>query len=215
MIAAALREGDLAVAWGPDRALVLLPMTGAGAAARVVARLRRRIETGRRSPEGSALRAGITSVPPAAELDPTAAAAERALEAAASDPAPAGPPPLPRIRLVEDDAVTAALIRDRLRREGHEVEQIAHGGEALERLCTDPPDLTLLDVQLPGLDAAEILRELRRRGPREHPVLLLTAIDPAGGAPRGLELGADDYLVKPFSPAELVLRVERLLSARV
>ncbi len=116
-----------------------------------------------------------------------------------------------RILLVEDEPGLATTVGDLLRAEGYSVD-IAEDGEHGLRCALDAnaPDLVLLDVMLPGIDGFDVCRTLRRRGVRT-PILMLTARGEIKDRVKGLRLGADDYLVKPFDPTELLARVEALL----
>ena len=115
-----------------------------------------------------------------------------------------------RILVVEDDYGIAFGLRVDLKTEGYDVEMEANGERALERLRNEPFDLVLLDVMLPGKDGFEICRELRRSG-FKTPIILLTAKAEEAEKVMGLELGADDYVTKPFSPRELRARVKAAL----
>jgi len=115
----------------------------------------------------------------------------------------------PRILVVDDDATVAEVVSRYLEREGFEVEALGDGERALASALTDPPDLVVLDVMLPGLDGLEVCRRLRALAP--VPVIMLTARGTEADRVIGLELGADDYLAKPFSPKELVARVRAVL----
>ena len=115
----------------------------------------------------------------------------------------------PRILVVEDEPDIAAIVVDYLRHAGYTVEHQAEGRAALASLITTPPDLTLLDIMLPGMDGLEILRQARRH--TQHPIIMLTARVEEVDRLIGLELGADDYICKPFSPHELVARVKAVL----
>lgn len=120
--------------------------------------------------------------------------------------------PVPRILVVEDEPDIAALIAYQLTREGYRVETAGSGQEALTAVGRDIPDLVVLDRMLPGVSGDEILRTLRgEAGTANVPVLMLTALREQEDRIEGLELGADDYLTKPFSPRELVLRVQAIL----
>ncbi|ATH14994.1 DNA-binding response regulator [Delftia acidovorans] len=114
-----------------------------------------------------------------------------------------------RILLVEDETDMAAIVIDYLRHAGYEVEHIRHGREALDRMLRSPPDLTVLDIMLPGLDGLDILRQFRPHS--ASPVILLTARVEEMDRLLGLELGADDYICKPFAPREVVARVKAVL----
>ena len=114
-----------------------------------------------------------------------------------------------RILVVEDDPRLAATLERMLVAENHDVEVAPEGNEAL-RLARDHPfDLVVLDVMLPGLDGIAVCRRLRATGP--VPILLLTALGGTEERVRGLDSGADDYLVKPFAYEELLARVRALL----
>lgn len=115
----------------------------------------------------------------------------------------------PRILVVEDDARLAATLQRVLEAEGHEVELAADGPEGLRAARERPPDLAVLDVMLPGLDGIGVCRRLRATA--QFPILLLTALGGTEERVRGLDSGADDYLVKPFAYQELLARVRALL----
>jgi DNA-binding response OmpR family regulator len=114
------------------------------------------------------------------------------------------------ILVVDDEPAIIAVVRDRLEREGFAVRAVASGEEALDQMDTDLPDLVVLDVMLPGIDGFEVLRRLRGAG-CTVPVIVLTARDEDVDKIVGLELGADDYLAKPFNPRELSARVRAVL----
>ncbi len=111
--------------------------------------------------------------------------------------------------MIEDDAALARSIAALLRGSGHAVDHVATGEEALEVVGSEPYALAILDVGLPGIDGFAVLSAMRRRGSR-LPVLMLTARDALDDRVRGLDLGADDYLRKPFEPEELEARVRAL-----
>ncbi len=115
-----------------------------------------------------------------------------------------------RILVVEDDPGIGELVRDELRAQGYAVDWVTDGAEALGLLGGFPYDLVVLDVMLPGHDGFTVTERLRQRG-SEVPVLILTARDALGDRVKGLELGADDYLVKPFHLTEFRARVRALL----
>src|SRR5437899_5671481 len=114
------------------------------------------------------------------------------------------------ILVVDDDPRITDLLRRILAYEGYSVAIAASGSEALDRSLERPPDLVVLDIMLPGLDGLEVAQRLRAAGD-QVPILLLTARDLVADRVKGLETGADDYLVKPFAPEELVARVKALL----
>ena len=116
-----------------------------------------------------------------------------------------------RILVVEDERKVASFIRQGLEEEGHAVEVARDGAAALDLLLDSPPyDLVVLDVMLPKRDGLDVLKTLRARGVRT-PVLILTARDAVADKVAGLDLGADDYLTKPFAFEELLARVRALL----
>jgi DNA-binding response OmpR family regulator len=114
------------------------------------------------------------------------------------------------ILVVDDEPAIVTVVRERLEREGFAVRAVASGEEALAHMDTDPADLVVLDVMLPGMDGFEVLRRLRGAG-LMVPVIVLTARDEDVDKIVGLELGADDYLVKPFNPRELSARIRAVL----
>jgi len=115
-----------------------------------------------------------------------------------------------RILVVEDEEAIASFVQTALERDGFRVDLVGTGELALERLQTQTPDLVLLDIMLPGIDGLEVCQHIRSR-PDYVPVIMLTARDEETDRVVGLELGADDYVTKPFSPKELVARVRALL----
>jgi DNA-binding response OmpR family regulator len=114
------------------------------------------------------------------------------------------------ILVVDDEPAIVAVVRGRLEQEGFAVQAVASGEEALSHIEADPPALMVLDVMLPGLDGFEVLRRLRNEG-CTVPVIMLTARDEDMDKIVGLELGADDYLAKPFNPRELSARIRAVL----
>ncbi len=109
-----------------------------------------------------------------------------------------------RVLVVEDDTTVADVVTRYLEREGFTVDTVGDGLEALERADAQLPDLVVLDIMLPGIDGLEVCRRLRSRAP--VPVVMLTARGSEEDRVLGLELGADDYVSKPFSPRELTAR---------
>jgi DNA-binding response OmpR family regulator len=115
-----------------------------------------------------------------------------------------------RLLVVEDETGIAFALETDLRSEGYEVDVVSTGDEASRRARSEPFDLVLLDVMLPGKDGFEVCREIRRAGVRT-PIILLTAKSQEAEKVMGLELGADDYVTKPFSPRELRARIRAAL----
>ena len=114
-----------------------------------------------------------------------------------------------RVLVVDDEPMVREVVTAYLERDGFNVQGAATGPEALDALRAVPPDLVILDVMLPGVDGLEILRRLRATA--DVPVIFLTARTEETDRVLGLELGADDYVVKPFSPRELTARVRSVL----
>jgi DNA-binding response OmpR family regulator len=114
-----------------------------------------------------------------------------------------------RILVVEDERELSSLIRQELRVAGHEVEQAYDGPSGVDAVDRIDPDLIVLDVMLPGFDGLEVLRRVRKT--RATPILMLTARSTELDKVLGLELGADDYLTKPFSMREMIARVSAIL----
>jgi two-component system KDP operon response regulator KdpE len=114
-----------------------------------------------------------------------------------------------KILVVDDERRMVGFIRLNLEQDGFEVIEAYNGSEALERLRDSLPDLILLDVMMPDIDGFEVLRTIREIS--QIPVIMLTAKSEEDDIVKGLELGADDYVTKPFSPRELVTRVKAVL----
>ncbi|MBN4059522.1 response regulator transcription factor [Acidimicrobium ferrooxidans] len=113
------------------------------------------------------------------------------------------------VLVVEDEVKIREMLRSYLEREGLDVLTTGSGAEALTLIEQTAPDLVLLDLRLPDITGEEVAREVRRTS--NVPILMLTAKSAEADRIRGLELGADDYVTKPFSPRELVLRIQALL----
>jgi two-component system response regulator MprA len=127
---------------------------------------------------------------------------------------PSGVRPV-RVLVVEDDPGVASLLRRGLAFEGYEVSHVSDGGQALVSIRNDPPDLLILDVMLPVMNGIEVAKRIRnaeaQSGSKSLPILMLTARDGVPDRIAGLDAGADDYLVKPFSLDELMARLRALL----
>lgn len=114
-----------------------------------------------------------------------------------------------KILLVEDEEKVRKIVSSYLEEAGFEVEIASDGNTALEKVLAEPPDLLILDIMLPGIDGWEIAEEVRNY--YDLPILMLTARSDEDDRVKGFEKGADDYLVKPFSPRELIARVKAIL----
>ena len=131
---------------------------------------------------------------------------------AGGDARPSTMPAMPRILVVDDEPKIVRLVRDYLENAGFAVSLARDGNEALMRARTERPDLVVLDLGLPGVDGLDVARALRDAS--ATPIIMLTARDSETDTVLGLELGADDYMTKPFSPRELVARVRAVLRRR-
>jgi len=114
-----------------------------------------------------------------------------------------------RVLLVEDDPTVADVVTQYLQRSGFDVTHVDDGLDAVSAAGAIDPDLLVLDLMLPGIDGLEVCRRVRRS--HDVPIIMLTALGAESDRVLGLEVGADDYLTKPFSPRELVLRVQSVL----
>jgi len=114
-----------------------------------------------------------------------------------------------RILLAEEGNDTAAVLLEELHRAGHDIEHVEDGAVALQCILTSPPSLTLLDMDLPHVNGLQILDKIRARS--DHPIIMLAAHTDEADRLRGFEFGADDYVCKPFSPREVVVRIDAVL----
>ncbi len=121
-----------------------------------------------------------------------------------------GPVPNPYVAIVDDDAAIRTALGRALRMEDYDVELFEDGSSALRAVQLSAPDVIVLDLQLPDIDGLEVCRRIRRGGDAT-PILMLTARDAVNDRVAGLDVGADDYLVKPFDLAELLARLRALL----
>ena len=112
--------------------------------------------------------------------------------------------------MVDDDPTVSDVVRRYLEQDGCEVRLAADGADGLAAVAAERPDLVVLDLMMPGIDGIEVCRRLRHRLP-DLPVVMLTALGEEADRVLGLEVGADDYVTKPFSPRELVLRIRSVL----
>jgi len=114
------------------------------------------------------------------------------------------------VMVVDDDQDLAEMLGIVLNGVGIEVDLVSRGDEAIDVFRNNPPDLVLLDIMLPGLDGIEVCKQIRKQSVRV-PIVMLTAKSDTNDIVKGLEAGADDYMVKPFKPSELVARIRTRL----
>ncbi len=222
----ALRKTDFFARWGGEEFVAFFPNANAQGARlgleKALEAMRSEIftsEDGRTFP--LTFSAGVVDADVERSVDENVAAADRLLYLAKStgrnrvispqEETSAGRE-RPRILFVEDDAMIAAVTKRRLEQEGFAVEHFGAGEPAIEKAVEGGFAFAILDVNLPGMNGFEILEKLRStHATRALPVMMLTAVGNEKSIVRAFELGADDYMTKPFSPAELLARVIRLL----
>jgi len=117
---------------------------------------------------------------------------------------------MPCVLVVDDDDTVASVVVSYLERAGHETRRVDDGQRALDSVASAAPDLMVLDLMLPEVDGLEVCRRVRATNP-DLPIIMLTALSEAEDRIAGLEVGADDYVTKPFSPRELMLRIDSVL----
>jgi two-component system cell cycle response regulator len=220
----ALRRSDLLARWGGDEFALLLPNTNLQGARFALEKMFNMLASAPfRSQDGRpvplSFSAGLVSVPPEAVVEKVMAEADRYLYLAKtsgrgrmvseSDPSMQ---PTQKILLAESDEIVASAVAASLQREGFEVFRCKDGAEALNAALANPFSLLILDLKQDDLGGRSLLSEIRRhaRG-KPLPVLMITSLGKDSDVVRGFELGADDYLVKPFSPYDLMTRVHNLL----
>lgn len=224
VIGRSLRQSDVLARWGGDEFVVLFPDTGrAGAIEALEAALAslqaERFPVPERSPISLSFSSGVVEVPPGARLEDAVIAADALLYRAKGagksrvEAAPPGRPgPARKILFAEDDPAMAGLVRRYLEREGFDVVHCSDGGQALAAAHEQPFSAVLLDILMPRMDGLEVLRRLRKMpGYSRVPILMFTAVGRGQDVGRAIDLGADDYVLKPFPAKELVTRIHRLL----
>ena len=216
-VAAVLQEGlspgDVVGRWGVSELVVLFSGREAEACVRVLERAQERVEPGARS-----FVAGVTDVAEDALFEDAVSWASRLVSEARMS-ADGGilhttlaKTRAPFVLVVEDDPITASLVQHRLERSGFEVEHEDNGLRGIEAIRRTLPDLVILDIRLPGMDGFEILSRMSDEGMTENVrTIILTGLGRESDVARAFALGADDYLVKPFSPVELTARALRLV----
>jgi len=178
-----------------------------------------------KSPDGEALNLtasiGVVAVPEGVELEDALDGARRRVflarqygrnQVVSEDTAPEAGATRSRVLVAEDDEISATILMHRLEREGLDAVHYDSGSAAFEAALAETPDLVILDVKMPGMDGFEVLERLRRTPAYlSIPIIMLTSMGSEADVVRGFRLGADDYILKPFSPTELSARVRRLL----
>jgi diguanylate cyclase (GGDEF)-like protein len=225
-LARALGRATIVAHWaGATFAALLVGASEADAAARVAEALRR-LQSEKRAPDRHdapfTFSAGVVEWSEGTSLDETVAEAERHVVTARAaggnttlSSAQPGTSPARVVALAEDDELIAAVVKHRLEREGITVKHFTDGVAARDAIPRLRPALAILDVKMPGMDGFELLSRLRAEPALAGlPIMMLTSMGNEQDVVRGLQLGADDYVVKPFSPVELVARVHRLLIRR-
>ncbi len=225
VVSRSLRSSDLLARWGGDEFAILLPQTGLQDSQRM---LEKTLEEFRlrqfTAPNGETFQvsfsAGLVAVHGDETLEEAILEADQLLYAGKvsgrSKVASALNQPLcpkPSILVVEDDLFTASLLRQYLEQRGFDVEHVLEGSKVLETATAKSFSVILLDVLMRDIDGFEVLRRLRANAAlREVPVVMLTSQGQSEDVLKGFELGANDYMVKPFSPPELLARTSRLLA---
>lgn len=226
-IRATLGEEDVIGRWSASELVALLPRKSTAEVKTVLKQGLSRLADGQQLSEwqdrGIAISfsAGVVEATREDVRDAVSAAeqsmfrARRGKKVVSLDARQSAPDHPPRILLVEDDRVTATLIHHRLVRDGFEVMDFLNGEDAYDWASSTSFDLAILDVKVPGMDGFELLERLRSIDRLSMvPIVMLTGLGSESDVIRGLELGASDYMLKPFSPTELLARVRRLIHAR-
>jgi PleD family two-component response regulator len=224
IIARSLPQPSEVARWGGEEFAVLLPERNVAAAAAALNDALRTLKSELfPAAEGQTLQitfsAGVVPVAPGATADEAMADADRHLYLAKQggqdrvvSPADKIDAPKKRILVAEDDEMIRIVVRRLLEREGYEVTTCADGSSALREAYENNYSVILSDVRMPQIDGFEFLRRIREHdGSEDTPVVMLTSMGKDEDVHRGFELGADDYIVKPFSSSELLTRVRRLL----
>ena len=210
-----LEEGELIARWGVDQLVLVSPRRSERALTELIDDLNDLPDVARHL-YGRVRRVGADEdLLDAVSTMASNLADERGGEGPSVELTSPEPRARPHATLVEDDPITAGLVRHRLERSGFRVQHFTDGALGIDGILESRPDVVILDVQLPSMDGFEILRRMRESAwTRQTPVLMFTSLGRQEHVQRGFELGADDYVTKPFSPSELLTRVLRLVRKR-
>jgi diguanylate cyclase (GGDEF)-like protein len=227
VVARAFRTSDLMARWTGNTFAVLFPGTNEAGAVRALEKARaslreERFDTGEGHKVCMTFSAGVAEVAPQGSFEDVMALVDRRLFRAKAEgrdrivsSADPGPAPRVRIMVVEDDELIAVMIKHHLAKAGFEVLHYPDGLEALSKVLEEAPSLILSDVRMPRMDGFEFLQRLRAVPSLARlPVMMLSSMGGEEDLVKGFSLGADDYMLKPFSPMELVARLRRLLKKR-
>jgi len=219
-----LRQTDLLARWGGEEFVVLFPKADARGAARGLEKAlesfrRETFQVGEQTVSQVTFSAGVTEVSDEAGVEEAVAEADRLLYMAKEsgrNQVLTDETELPsreiKVLLAEDDDIVASVVKHRLGREGFEVIHFPDGISALKGAVELDVSLAILDVKMPGMDGFELLGKLRKMPSyKTIPIVMLTSMGSEKDIVRGFELGADDYIMKPFSPIELLARIRRLI----
>lgn len=227
IISKSLRSSDILALWGGEEFVILFPNTNPGEGKKILeGALRLLGEKKLTTKNGTNIHvtfsAGVVEVEENFSVEDTIAKADLCLykakdsgrnrvvveyETISTSPK--------TILLAEDDDLTADFIKHRLSQAGFRVLHFSDGADAFKAASPEPPDLAILDVKMPGMDGFELLARFREIPAFvKIPIAMLTSMGSEKDISRGLELGADDYILKPFSPSELLARVHRLLKRK-
>ncbi len=224
VLTASLRGTDVVTRWGGEEFVVLFPKAGVKGSASA---LRKALEAfgaeqfsgGNSKTFSVTFSAGVVEVAPESGLKEAVEEADsllyRAKEAGRNrvlTPESTAQPVQKKVLLAEDDELIASVIKHRLGREGFEVVHYPDGAQALLAAPDLEVALCILDIKMPGIDGFELLGKLRQMPAYQHiPIVMLTSMGGEKDIERGFALGADDYIMKPFSPLELLARIRRLI----
>lgn len=219
-----LRKTDVLARWGGEEFSVLLPETELSSAKQILNQLLQALQDKPYvQPGGQAIAmsisGGVIQIEGRKDLNEALAKADLQLYRAKSagrncifGPDDVAVSKIKKILMAEDDDLTAEFVQHRLKRDGFELDHFVRGDLALEAAQSKKYDLAIFDVKMPGMEGFELLQRTRKDSlNQETPVIMLTSMGSEQDISRGLALGANDYVLKPFSPMELMARIRRLL----